>query len=206
MPVDLPALTIPIPTTWTAWLAQHAATSPGVWLTLAKKGTTAAPRSLTYAQALDAALCHGWVDSQARAGDAHVYAQRFTPRGARSLWSARNVAHVARLERQGRMTSAVRAAVDAARRDGRWEAAYKGQATAEPPGEFLEALEKVPRARQTWEGLNRGRRYEIIFKLNALRTPAGRERRIRAFVEMLAEESVGVPGKKGAKRKERSGN
>ncbi|KAI0399193.1 hypothetical protein F4802DRAFT_58118 [Xylaria palmicola] len=194
MPADLPVLTVADAAAWAGWLVRSAAMSRGVWLTLAKKGNTS-PTSLTYAQALDEALCQGWIDGQARGGDARAYAQRFTPRAPRSLWSRRNVEHVARLEREGRVTPLGRAAVDAARADGRWDAAYAGQSTAELPPEFLAAVAAVPAAQATWDAATRANRFAVYFRLNALKTQAGRERRIVAFVEMLARGETPYPQK-----------
>jgi len=194
MPAELSVLTVADATAWSSWLARSAATSKGVWLTLAKKGNTV-PTSLTYAQALDEALCQGWIDGQARGGDERTYSQRFTPRTAKSLWSRRNVDHIARLEKEGRVTALGRAAVDAAKADGRWEAAYAGQATAEPPPEFLAAVAAVPEAQAMWDVLTRQNRFAIYFRLNALKTQAGKEKRIAAFVEMLARSEAPYPQK-----------
>lgn len=185
MPVNLPALTVADAAAWSNWLVGNAATSKGVWLTLAKKGQTA-PTSLSYAQALDEALCQGWIDGQGRGGDERTYTQRFTPRTPKSLWSRRNVENIARLEKEGRMTALGRAAVNAAKLDGRWDAAYAGQSTAEAPPEFLAAVAAIPAAQAMWDVLTRSNRYAIYFRLNSLRTQAGREKRIAAFVEMLA--------------------
>ncbi|KAI1737901.1 hypothetical protein F4680DRAFT_202041 [Xylaria scruposa] len=194
MPADLPVLTVADTAAWANWLVHSAAVSKGVWLTLAKKGNTV-PTSLTYAQALDEALCQGWIDGQARGGDECTYSQRFTPRTPKSLWSARNVQHIARLEKEGRVTALGRAAVDAAKADGRWDGAYAGQSTAEPPPEFLAAVAAVPEARAMWDCLTRSNRFAIYFRLNALKTQAGRERRIAAFVEMLARGETLYPQK-----------
>ncbi|KAF2966683.1 hypothetical protein GQX73_g6864 [Xylaria multiplex] len=194
MPVDLPVLTIADAAAWSNWLVRSATTSKGVWLTLAKKGNTT-PTSLTYAQALDEALCQGWIDGQARGGDERTYSQRFTPRTAKSLWSRRNVEHVARLEEEGRITAAGRAAIDAAKADGRWDTAYAGQSTAELPAEFLAAVAAVPEAQAMWDTLNRTNRFAIYFRLNALKTQAGKEKRIAAFVEMLARGESLLPQK-----------
>ncbi|KAI0437360.1 hypothetical protein F4803DRAFT_539189 [Xylaria telfairii] len=185
MPADLPVLTVVDAAAWANWLVRSAAISKGVWLTLAKKGNTV-PTALTYAQALDEALCQGWIDGQARGGDERTYSQRFTPRTAKSLWSARNVEHIVRLEKEGRVTALGRAAVDAAKSDGRWDAAYAGQSTAEPPPEFLAAVAAVPEAQAMWDCLTRSNRFAIYFRLNALKTQAGKEKRIAAFVDMLA--------------------
>ncbi|KAI1465582.1 bacteriocin-protection, YdeI or OmpD-associated-domain-containing protein [Daldinia caldariorum] len=193
MPVQLPVLTIADAAAWSSWLFRNGGTSKGVWLTLAKKGATT-PTSLTYAQALDEALCHGWIDGQTRKGDGESavpsYAQRFTPRAPRSCWSKRNVEHVARLEREGRMTEAGRRAVEAAKADGRWEAAYAGQATAELPEEFLVAVAAVPAAQATFDTLSRQNRFLMYYRLKSLKTQAGREKRIAAFVDMLAHGEV----------------
>ncbi|KAI1173645.1 hypothetical protein F4777DRAFT_430674 [Nemania sp. FL0916] len=185
MPVDLPVLTVADVTSWKNWLVRNAATSKGVWLTLSRVGHTK-PTALTYVQALDEALCQGWIDSQARGGDERAYAQRFTPRGPKSLWSIRNIENIARLERDGRITDLGHAAINTAKSNGRWDAAYAGQSTAEPPGEFLEAVAAVPGAQATWDSLTRSNRYAFYFRLNALKTQAGREKRIAAFVDMLA--------------------
>src|SRR5699024_2357029 len=119
-------------TAWRAWLDTHEQQQEGVWLMLAKKGTIE-PTTLTYAQALDEALCSGWIDGQKRSFDAATFLQRFTPRRPRSIWSARNVEHVARLQAEGRMRDRGLAEVAAAQADGRWERAYAGQATALVP-------------------------------------------------------------------------
>ncbi|KAI1746996.1 hypothetical protein F4782DRAFT_522683 [Xylaria castorea] len=194
MPADLPVLTVAHAAAWANWLVCSAAASKGVWLTLAKKGNMA-PTSLTYAQALDEALCQGWIDGQARGGNERTYSQRFTPRTPKSLWSARNVENIARLEKEGRVTALGRAAVDAAKADGRWDAAYAGQSTAEPPPEFLAAVAAVPEAQAMWDCLTRSNRFAIYFRLNALKTQAGREKRIAAFVEMLARGETLYPQK-----------
>ncbi|MBD3778267.1 MAG: hypothetical protein IE923_03250, partial [Micrococcales bacterium] len=138
-------MTVPDVAAWRAWLDAHEADSDGVWLVLAKKGVTD-PTSLTYAEALDEALCSGWIDGQRRGGDATTFRQRFVPRRARSLWSQRNVQHVARLVAEGRMRERGQAEVDRARADGRWERAYAGQASAEVPADLLAALDAVPGA------------------------------------------------------------
>ncbi|KAI1437600.1 hypothetical protein GGR50DRAFT_644497 [Xylaria sp. CBS 124048] len=186
MPVELPVLTVPDAAAWANWLVRSAATAKGVWLTLAKKGNTT-PTTLTYAQALDEALCQGWIDGQARRGDERTYSQRFTPRTAKSLWSRRNVAHIARLEQEGRITALGRAAIEAAKADGRWDSAYAGQASAELPPEFLAAVAAAgPKAQSTWDSMSRSDRFMVYFRLNSLKTKAGREKRIAAFVEMLS--------------------
>ncbi|KAK3655760.1 hypothetical protein LTR56_003409 [Elasticomyces elasticus] len=185
MPVELPNLTVADVAVWARWLVSNASTSPGVWLTLAKKSVTN-PTSLTYAQALDEALCNGWIDGQARKRDELTYTHRFTLRTAKSQWSKRNVGHIARLELEGRMYDAGRKAVEAAKADGRWDAAYAGQASIEAPKDLLEAIVASPKAKATWDLLNKQNRFAICYRLSSLKTPAGRRKRIVATVEMLA--------------------
>ncbi|KAK5173034.1 uncharacterized protein LTR77_003156 [Saxophila tyrrhenica] len=186
MPKELPVLTVANATTWSQWLFREAETSVGVWLTLAKKGVTT-PTSLTYALALDEALCHGWIDGQARRNDASTYYHRFTPRTKTSSWSQRNVAHIARLEAEGRMTARGLLEVEKAKADGRWERAYAGQAGMVVDGELRAAIEGDEEARAGWEELGRGERYVLCQRLGALKTEVGRRRRIGGIVEGLKQ-------------------
>lgn len=185
MPLVRPALTAADAAAWAQWLALNAATSSGVWLTLAKKDVTK-PTSLTYAQALDAAFCHGWIDGQRHKQDDTTYAQSFTPRTTKSAWSKRNVEHIARLEDEGRMTPAGRAAVEAAKADGRWEAVYAGSATAVLPPDFMGAVAAVPKAQATMNQLSKSDRYAIYHQLQNLKTESGQQKRIERFVQKLA--------------------
>lgn len=169
---------------WRSWLVDHHTEQLGVWLRLARKGTLE-PTSLTYAEALDEALCFGWIDGQARACDAATTFQRFTPRRARSMWSQRNVGHIARLTDEGRMQPAGLAEVERARRDGRWDAAYR-QATDEAPADLLAAIRADPAAAAMWEVLTRQNRFAMSFRLNGLTRAETRERRIGEYVAMLA--------------------
>ncbi|KAF2717356.1 hypothetical protein K431DRAFT_159841 [Polychaeton citri CBS 116435] len=194
MPVELPELIVADASDWAKWLIGNGTASKGVWLSLAKKGTTT-PTSLTYPQALDEALCHGWIDGQALKGDECTYQQRFTPRAVESAWSKRNVGIVARLDEEGRMRPAGRAAVEAAQADGRWERAYAGSSTAEPPEEFMSSIAGIPKAQATWNTLNKQNRYLIYYRLASLKTVAGREKRMQAFVDMLAQGNTPLPQK-----------
>src|SRR5215510_163693 len=139
-------LTLADDVAWRAWLAEHHATSTGVWLVLARQGTTR-PTSLTYDQALDEALCQGWIDGQVRRRDDATYKQRFTPRRARSPWSKRNVGIAERLVAEGRMQPAGVGEIERAKSDGRWKAAYAGPATIEVPDDLADALAAEPKAR-----------------------------------------------------------
>jgi len=179
-----PTLTVPDSAAWRAWLDAHEDASDGVWLVLARKGTVD-PTSLTYAQALDEALCSGWIDGQKRSRDATTFLQRFTPRRARSLWSARNVEHVARLVADGRMRPRGQAEVDRAQADGRWDRAYAGSAAAEVPDDLLAALDAVPGARDRFEALTRQQRYSVLHPLMTAATPEARATRLARAVAAL---------------------
>ena len=176
-----------------AWLLVHHETSPGVWLALTRKGGTVT--SLTWQQAVDEALCVGWIDGQARARDSETSSIRFTPRRARSMWSQRNVGHVARLEAEGRMLPAGQQAVQAAKSDGRWAAAYAAQAEAEVPADLAAAIASDPAAQAMFNVLTRTNRFALIHRLGAVKRPATRERKIGEFVAMLARQETPHPQK-----------
>lgn len=168
---------------WEAWLdAEHAA-SDGVWVKFAKKGSGV--ESVTYAEALDVALCYGWIDSQVKAHDERFYLQKFTPRRSRSKWSQINRDKVERLIAEGRMRPAGLAQVELAKADGRWDAAYASPATIEVPQDLQAALEASPRAAEFWAGLNKANRYAIVYGLEDAKKPETRERRLAKFVGML---------------------
>ena len=185
MAVELAELTVSDAAAWRQWLADHHEQPSGVWLILAKKGSTR-PTSLSYDEALDEALCHGWIDGQVQRRDERTYRQRFTPRRARSKWSKRNVGIVARLLSDGRMHPAGLAAVAEAKADGRWQIAYSGQATIEVPDDLTAALDADPPARAMFEILTSQNRYALLYRIDAAKRPATRARRIAQYVEMLA--------------------
>jgi uncharacterized protein YdeI (YjbR/CyaY-like superfamily) len=188
-------LTVADAAAWGAWLGEHCEDSAGVWLTLARKGTTQ-PTSLTYDQALDEALCHGWIDGQAGRGDESTYRRRFTPRRARSPWSKRNVGLVARLESEGRMRPAGAAEVERAKADGRWDAAYAGQAEIEVPPDLAAALTAEPRARAMFDILTSQNRYAVLYRIAGAKRADTRTRRIEQFVAMLAHGETIYPQKR----------
>lgn len=187
-------LLLPDPPAWRAWLEEHHADTPAVWLVLTKKGGTLT--TLTWQTALDEALCFGWIDGQARRRDEQSSFQRFTPRGPKSRWSLRNVEHIDRLEAEGRMTAAGRAAVEAAKADGRWEAAYPGPATAETPPDLLAAIAAVPEAQAMYDVLTSQNRYALYHRITSLKTEAARARRIEEYVAMLARHETIHPQKR----------
>ena len=184
MAEDLPQLVVADAAAWRQWLDQHHRSVAGVWLHLAKKGTTQ-PTSLTYDQALEESLCHGWIDGQTRRWDATTYLQRFTPRRPRSPWSARNTAIVERLLAQGRMHPAGIAEVERAQSDGRWDAAYAGSASMEVPADLAAALSARPTAQAMFEALTRQNRYAVLYRIQNAKRPETRARRIEQFAAML---------------------
>ncbi len=187
-------LLLPDPPAWRGWLEEHHADTPAVWLVLTKKGGTLT--TLTWQTALDEALCFGWIDGQARRRDEQSSFQRFTPRGPKSRWSLKNVEHIDRLETEGRMTAAGRAAVEAAKADGRWEAAYAGPATAQTPPDLLAAIAAVPEAQAMYDVLTSQNRYALYHRITALKTEAARARRIEEYVAMLARHETLHPQKR----------
>jgi uncharacterized protein YdeI (YjbR/CyaY-like superfamily) len=192
---EQPTLTLVDVDAWRAWLCEHGEESDGVWLRLAKKGTTE-PTSLSYDEALDEALCHGWIDGQVRRLDEHTYRQRFTPRRARSVWSKRNVGIVERLTSEGRMTPAGVAAVERAKADGRWETAYSGQASIEIPADLAAALSAEPAALAMFEILTRQNRYAVLLRIESAKRADTRARRVKQFVAMLARGETPHPQKR----------
>ena len=175
------------------WLLAHHTVSAGVWLALGRKGGTVT--TLTWQEAVDAALCVGWIDGQARKRDHETSWIRFTPRRPRSSWSQRNIAHVARLEAEGRMLPAGHAAVDAAKADGRWAAAYAPPSEAEAPDDLLAAIAAVPAAQAMFDVLTKTNRFALIYRVNAVKRAETRERKIGEFVAMLARQETLHPQK-----------
>ncbi|HET7045715.1 MAG TPA: YdeI/OmpD-associated family protein [Gaiellaceae bacterium] len=168
---------------WEAWLAEHHGDEDGVWLRFAKKGSGAT--TLSYDEALEVALCWGWIDTQVRGIDERFYVQRFTPRRARSPWSRRNREKAEALVAAGRMRPAGLAEVERARADGRWERAYEGQATMPVPDDLRAELDARPRAARFFETLSSRNRYAVLYRLQEAKRPETRARRLRTFVEML---------------------
>jgi uncharacterized protein YdeI (YjbR/CyaY-like superfamily) len=195
MSEELPELIVAGAREWHAWLRDHHGQPSGVWLVLSKKGTTT-PTALTYNQALEEALCHGWIDGQAKPRDDRTYRQRFTPRRARSTWSQRNVGLVSRLASEGRMHPAGIAEVERAKADGRWAAAYPGQAATDVPADLASALAKSPRATAMFAILTAQNRFAILYRLAATRRPEVRSQRIEEYVAMLARGETLHPQKR----------
>lgn len=176
------------------WLAAHHDKEPEIWIKIHKKGSGLA--SVTLAQALDICLCWGWIDAIRKAFDERSFLQRYTPRGRRSTWSQINREHVARLVAAGRMTPHGQRQVDAAKADGRWEAAYapiRATTEATVPDDLRAAILASPRATKTYRALNKANLFALAYRTNAMKTPAGRARKIAALVAMLARGETIVP-------------
>lgn len=180
---DTPILPFASKKKWADWLAKQHDKSSGVWLKLAKKGSEI--RSVTYDEALEAALCYGWIDGQKKAFDDKYWLQKFTPRGPKSIWSKINTGKVEKLIRSGEMKPAGLKAIDAAKQDGRWDAAYESQKNISVPDDFQAALDKNLKAKAFFTTLNSVNRYAILFRIHNAKRAETRVRRIQQFVEML---------------------
>jgi uncharacterized protein YdeI (YjbR/CyaY-like superfamily) len=168
---------------WENWLERHHDKSPGLWIRLSKKGSKLP--SVTYGEALESALCYGWIDAQKRADSDQAFLQRFTPRRSRSIWSKINREKVLALTANGRMRPAGLEEVKRAQADGRWDAAYDSPSTATVPDDFQEALDRNPRAKRFFATLSSANRYAILWRLQTAKKPETRVRRVALFVEML---------------------
>jgi uncharacterized protein YdeI (YjbR/CyaY-like superfamily) len=182
---DLQTISFAIAGDFSVWLDEHHESSPGLWLQLAKKGSGIA--SVTYAEAVDVALCFGWIDGQKRAQDETYWLQRFTPRRARSPWSKVNRDKAEALIASGAMRPAGLRQVQLARADGRWDAAYAGMKTATVPDDLAAAIAAVPAAEAFFDTIDRQNRYAMIYRVQDAKRPETRRHRIEKFVTMLAE-------------------
>jgi uncharacterized protein YdeI (YjbR/CyaY-like superfamily) len=184
MPGDESSVLLPDAVRWRAWLLANCDEDNGVWLLLARKGTME-PTSLTHDEALEEAICFGWIDGQTRKVDERTFRQRFTPRRSRSTWSQRNVDMAMRLISEGRMQARGLAEIERAKADGRWDAAYEGPARIEVPDDLAAALAARPGALAMFGILTSQNRYAILFRIHGAKLPGTRARRIEQFVDML---------------------
>ena len=184
MKAELPELVVKNLAAWRKWLGAIHSKSPGVWLVFAKKGTTS-PTSLTYDEALDVALAHGWIDGQGHGRDEATYKMRFTPRRSRSIWSKRNTIIAERLISEGLMRPAGLAEVERAKADGRWAVAYEGPATIAVPKDLADALKTKPKAKAMFAILTAQNRYAVLYRIHGAKKAETRARRIAQFVAML---------------------
>lgn len=183
-PAELPIELFEDKQAWADWLGQHHATSPGLWLRHAKKASGLT--SVSYHEALDVALCYGWIDGQKKSYDDASWLQKWTPRGAKSIWSKINRDKALSLIDSGLMQSAGLAEIERAKHDGRWDAAYDSSSTAAVPSDLQEALDRNPAASDFFATLNKTNRYAILFRIQTAKKPETRAKRIEAFIGMLA--------------------
>lgn len=180
---EIPLLAFASVEQWEQWLNANHRLSEGVWIKFAKKASGIP--SVTYAEALDVALCHGWIDGQLKSIDETFFKQRFTPRRARSLWSKRNIGKVAVLIAAGRMKPAGQAQIDAAKKDGRWDRAYDSPSTMQVPTDFQSALDANAKARAFFASLKRSNVYAFLYRLQTLKRPETRVARIKEYIQIL---------------------
>jgi uncharacterized protein YdeI (YjbR/CyaY-like superfamily) len=183
MPDDLPIIAFATASELEDWLEENGGGSDGIWLKIAKKSSGLA--SVTMPEAIEAGLCFGWIDGQRRGLDETHYLQRFTPRRSRSRWSRINRDKAEELIAGGRMRPQGLAAIEAAKEDGRWQAAYEPQSAATVPADLDRELKRDPAAREEFERLDSQNRYAILYRLGEAKRPETRARRLREYVEML---------------------
>ena len=183
----LPVLSFVTTEAFAEWVETHVREA-GLWLKIAKKDS--GEMTITYAQALDVALCYGWIDGQRQGYDAVYFLQRFKPRRAKSIWSKINVAKVSELIQAGKMRAPGLAAIEAAKADGRWDAAYDGQRSMSTPEDFAAALEANPKAKAFWATLNKANIFAFNYRIRSAKKPELRQARIEKFIAMLNEGKV----------------
>lgn len=184
-PPQLPIVSFESAAQWETWLIRNHNRSPGVWLRFQKK--TPGTESLTYAEALDLALCFGWIDGQKQPNDKNSWLQKFTKRRPKSNWSKKNTEHAERLIRAGKMKAAGLAEVNAAKKDGRWKSAYEPQSRATIPKDFLRALSRDKKALEFFNSLNKANIYSIAYRLQTAKKAETREKRMKAILEMMSK-------------------
>jgi uncharacterized protein YdeI (YjbR/CyaY-like superfamily) len=188
---NLPIIAFETQQDWEAWLEEHHTNTKGIWLKLAKKDTGIA--SVSYAEALEGALCSGWIDGQKASFDEQYWLQKFTPRSPKSIWSKVNCGKATVLMAEGRMQPAGMQQVELAKADGRWEAAYESQSKITVPADFQSALDKNQQARDFFNTLNSVNRYAILFRIQTAKKPETRSARIQKFIEMLTNKQKLYP-------------
>lgn len=181
---DIPVKPFGSASSWEKWLSANHAESDGIWLLIFNKESGI--KTVTYAEALDVALCYGWIDGQKKKHDSDSWMQKFTPRRARSIWSKRNIEHIERLTNDGKMKEAGLHAFEEAKNDGRLAAAYDSPANSTIPDDLLQHLEKDKKAKAFFDSLNKTNRYAITWRLQTAKKPETREKRMKMILEMLA--------------------
>jgi len=188
---SLPTISFATRQDWEAWLKERQDEASGLWLKIAKKGTGIP--SLSYAEALEVALCYGWIDGQKASFDDQYWLQKFTPRGPKSIWSKVNCDKVTALLAEGRMQPAGIRQMERAQADGRWEAAYESQSKITIPADFQSELDKNQQAQEFFQTLNSVNRYAILFRIQTAKRPETRSARIQKFIAMLAQQQKIYP-------------
>lgn len=183
--VDIPIITFADSTAWQTWLADNYTDQIGVWIKIAKKDSGIP--SITHAQALDEALCYGWIDGMRKGLDEQYFLQKFTPRRKRSLWSKVNIAKVEALITEKRMQAPGLSEIELAKSDGRWDAAYESQANATIPDDLTAALKANPRAGEFFASLNKAERYAVLWRLMTAKSPEVRSARLQKMIETLTD-------------------
>ena len=173
------------PKEWRKWIAVNHATSSGIWLRFVKKDS--GKKTVTYAEALEEALCYGWIDGQVNKYDATSYIQKFTPRRPKSIWSKRNTEKAERLIQEGKMEAAGMQQVELAKTDGRWQQAYDSSKSMKVPEDFLQQLSKNKKAKTFFDGLNKANLYAIAWRLQTAKRPETREKRLKEILAMMSE-------------------
>jgi len=180
---ELPILQFKTQADWRTWLQANHETSSGVWLRLAKKNS--GEITVNYLQAVEEALCYGWIDGLVHAENESFYRQKFTPRKPKSVWSKINVGRVEKLIAAGKMTAAGQATIEAAKADGRWDAAYNPPSTSKPPADFEAALNANPKAKAFYQKLNKTNAFAFCWRIETAKKPETRQARIQKFITML---------------------
>lgn len=180
---DLPVIAFQSAKQWSTWLSKNAHSSNGIWMKIYKKDSDI--KTITYAGALEEAICYGWIDGQKKKSDEQSWLQKFTPRGAKSIWSKVNVAHVERLTKAGKMKPQGLKAVESAKADGRWEQAYDSPSKMTVPEDFIKELQKNKTAFAFYQTLNKTNLFSIAFRLQTAKKPETRQKRMDAIIEML---------------------
>jgi uncharacterized protein YdeI (YjbR/CyaY-like superfamily) len=188
---ELPVIPFASREAWEAWLEEHHTASEGLWLKIAKKGSGL--ETVSYDQAVEIALCYGWIDGQVRKFDEYYYLQRFTPRRSKSKWSKVNRQKATELIERGEMKPAGLREVERAKADGRWDAAYDAQSRATVPDDLRRELEKNDTAREFFSALDSRNRYAILYQIQDAKRPETRARRVAKYVAMLAEKEKPYP-------------
>ncbi|HTA82086.1 MAG TPA: YdeI/OmpD-associated family protein [Bacteroidia bacterium] len=183
--INMPVIEFQSAEEWRTWLSKNSEVSKGVWLKIFKKDSN--EKTITYAEALEESLCYGWIDGQKKSFDKQAWLQKFCPRGAKSIWSKVNIAHVERLTKEGKMKPQGLKVVALAKADGRWEKAYDSPSKMTVPDDFIKELSKDKKAYEFYKTLNKANLFSIAFRLQTAKKPETRQKRMDAILDMLSK-------------------